>query len=108
MSSWPDRQGFIHFPSPGPPLGVDVFISLQPTGLRGGLTFTDALIRPSPTEHSNPVLLPATIAKLSASCTDHLSSVSSDYRLLLDPTDGFKCHLCQSPPQAHPAISDFR
>jgi hypothetical protein len=107
MSSWPDRPGFIHFPSPGSLLGVDVFISLQPTDLRGGLTFTDALIRPSLTEHSNPMLLPAIVAKLSASCTDHLLPVSSDYRLLLDPSDGFQCNLCHLPPP-DPVISDFR
>jgi hypothetical protein len=108
MSSWPDRPGFIHFPTSNcsSPAMPDVFISLQPTDLRGGLTFTDALVRPSTLERSAPTL-PSMIAKISLACTAHSEEMSDSaaYHLLLDPTDGFQCRTCHLPPRDLP---DFR
>ena len=107
MSSWPDRPGFIHFPTSTRTASnrSEVFISLQPTNLRGGLTFTDALVRPSTLERA-ATTLPSVIAKLSFGCTTHSAmSDSAAYHLLLDPTDGFHCRICHLPPRDLP---DFR
>ncbi|KAI2491619.1 hypothetical protein MHU86_22936 [Fragilaria crotonensis] len=57
MSSSVDAAGFIHFPHRLRRC-QDVYIRLQPTSRRGGLTFTDALLVPSTAEHLSPYHLP--------------------------------------------------
>ena len=51
MSSHSDAPGFIHFPHTLP-RSQDVYISLQPTSQRGGLTFTKALHLPTDEQHA--------------------------------------------------------
>ncbi len=92
MSSSVDAAGFIHFPHRLRRC-QDVYIRLQPTSRRGGLTFTDALLVPSPDEHLSPIPSPSVVRRL---CTEHSPSARSTD--LLDATDGMTCHACHSPP----------
>jgi hypothetical protein len=56
MTSSEDRVGLIRFPHRTPsPTSEDLCISLQPTRLRGGLTFTDSLSIPSSAAHMAPL-----------------------------------------------------
>ena len=56
MTSAEDCIGLIRFPAKTPsPTTDDVCISLQPTRLRGGLTFTEPLIIPSPDAQVAPL-----------------------------------------------------
>ena len=56
MTSSDDRVGLIRFPHRIPSAtSADVCISLQPTRLRGGLTFTDSLSIPSAAAHLDPL-----------------------------------------------------
>ncbi|KAI2496075.1 hypothetical protein MHU86_18447 [Fragilaria crotonensis] len=53
MSSFTESIGHIHFPN-RLRSSQDIYIILQPTASRGGLTFTEALIAPSPEAHLAP------------------------------------------------------
>ncbi|KAI2512046.1 hypothetical protein MHU86_2334 [Fragilaria crotonensis] len=55
MSSFTESIGHIHFPN-RLRSSQDIYIILQPTASRGGLTFTEALIAPSPEAHLAPLL----------------------------------------------------
>ena len=96
MSSFVDKAGFIHFPHRLRRC-QDVYISLQPTSHRGGLTFTDALLIPSPDEHLAPIPSASVVRRL---CTEH--SPSACPTTFLDATDGMTCHACHTPPQNPP------
>ena len=96
MSSFMDKAGFIHFPH-RLRCCQDVYISLQPTSRRGGLTFTDALLIPSPDEHLAPIPSASVVRQL---CTEH--SPSACPTTFLDATDGMTCHACHTQPQNPP------
>jgi len=52
MTSSEDTAGFIRFPHRAPSAtSTDTFVRLQPTRLRGGLTFTDPLYIPTAADH---------------------------------------------------------
>lgn len=56
MTSSEDRVGMIRFPARvSLPTSADICISLQPTRLRGGLTFTESLLIPSSADHVAPL-----------------------------------------------------
>lgn len=97
MASFCDTAGYIRFPHRLRRC-QDIFVLLQPTNKRGGLTFTEALLVPTPAERSSPLPMTSLINRL---CTDHTTRPASER--LLDPTDGMECHLCHNPPG-----TDFR
>ena len=90
-STFPDTPGFIHFPHRLRRC-QDVYVTIQPTSLRGGLTFTEALI--IPTEDQRRAALPQRALTVRRLCSEH-ASVTDD--VLLDPTDGMLCQACHSP-----------
>ncbi|KAI2509025.1 hypothetical protein MHU86_5401 [Fragilaria crotonensis] len=55
MSSHTDSAGFIHFPHRLRRC-QDVYVTLQPTSQRGGLTFTEALILPTAAQHAASIV----------------------------------------------------
>lgn len=80
MTSLDNGDGFIRFPHRDPTaLTSDVFIRLQPTHLRGGLTFTPALYIPSAAEQS--AALPRSVDRYIASAlsTTSLTPLSLSY-----------------------------
>jgi hypothetical protein len=83
--------GHIHFPHRLRRL-QDIYIILQPTASRGGLTFTEALI--APTAEAHLALLPSdqVVWKL---CTEHAPVTAET---ILNPIDGMTCNACHSPP----------
>jgi hypothetical protein len=85
MSSFTDGAGHILFPH-----------RLQPTANRGGLTFTEALIAPTPEAHLAPLPSDQFVCRL---CTDHAQVAAS---MILDPIDGMTCAACHYP---HPGFS---
>jgi hypothetical protein len=87
MSSFAEGAGHILFPH-RLQRAQDIYIILQPTARRGGLTFTEALITPTPEAHTAP--LPSDHAQIPAST-------------ILDPIDGMTCGACHSSPSP-----DFR
>jgi hypothetical protein len=97
MASFCDTAGYIRFPHRLRRC-QDIFVLLQPTNKRGGLTFTEALLVPTPAERSSPLPMTSLINRL---CTDHTTHPAPER--LLDPTDGMGCHLCHNPPG-----TDFR
>ena len=70
----------------------DIYIILQPTANRGGLTFTEALIAPTPEAHIAPLPSNHFVRRL---CTEH-SPVTAG--TILDPVDGMTCGESHSPP----------
>ena len=96
-SSHADDVGFIRFPHRLRRC-QDVYINIQPTSQRGGLTFTEALILPTAAQHTSTISSSMHVLRL---CSDHQQNPSPD--LIADPTDGMYCHACQLPP-----LSDFR
>jgi hypothetical protein len=97
MSSFTESIGHIHFPH-RLRRSQDVYITLQPTASRGGLTFTEALIIPTPAAHLSPLPSNLGIQRL---CTDHAPVTAAT---ILDPVDGMTCGVCHSPPSP----PDFR
>jgi hypothetical protein len=95
MSSFADSPGFVHFPH-RLRRSQDVYIRLQPMNLRGGLTFTEALIVPSADAHLKPLPRELSVRRL---CTDH-DPVPTNPVSLLDPTDGMHCKPCHVPPES--------
>lgn len=95
-SSHTDDVGYIHFPHRLRRC-QDVFINIQPTSQRRGLTFTEALILPTAEQRISALPSSMNVFRL---CSDHqrdppLTDVA-------DPTDGMFCQACQLPP-----MSDF-
>ncbi|KAI2506528.1 hypothetical protein MHU86_7938 [Fragilaria crotonensis] len=70
----------------------DIYIILQPTASRGGLTFTEALIAPTAKAHVAPLPSDQVVRKL---CTEHAPDTAAT---ILDPIDGMTCDACHSPP----------
>ncbi|KAI2498978.1 hypothetical protein MHU86_15482 [Fragilaria crotonensis] len=97
-SSHADDVGFIHFPHRLRRC-QDVYINIQPTSKRGGLTFTEALILPTDEQHTAALTPSMHVLRL---CSDHCNPPSPEQ--LVDPTDGMYCQACQLPPLS----SDFR
>ena len=96
-SSHSDDIGYIHFPHCLRRC-QDVYIIIQPTSQRGGLTFTEALVLPTANQHISALPFSMNVFRL---CSDHqrvppLATVAN-------PTDGMFCQACQLPP-----MSDFR
>ena len=91
MSSFTDSIGHIHFPH-RLRRSQDVYIILQPTSLRGGLTFTEALIAPTPAAHLAPLPSNQCVQRL---CTEHAPVTTAT---ILDPIDGVTCGACHLPP----------
>ena len=113
MSSHSDASGFIHFPHTLR-RSQDVYISLQPTSQRGGLTFTKALHLPTDEQHVAPT--PPWPTRVSRLCSEHSPKSSP---AILDPTDGMTCQICREPQsmpdefpcsncKGPPSIPDFR
>jgi hypothetical protein len=96
MSSFTEGTGHIHFPH-RLRRSQDIYIILQPTANRGGLTFTEALIPPTAEAHLAPLPSYQFVRQL---CTDHAPVTAAT---ILDPTDGMTCGTCHSPPH----IPDF-
>ncbi|KAI2497765.1 hypothetical protein MHU86_16707 [Fragilaria crotonensis] len=69
-----------------------IYIILQPTASRGGLTFTEALIAPTAEAHLAPLPSDQVVRKL---CTEHAPVTAAT---ILDPIDGMTCDACHSPP----------
>ena len=95
-SSHANEAGFIHFPHRLRSC-QDVYITIQPTSRRGGLTFTEALLLPTAEQHLAPLSPSMRVFRL---CSDHQHEPPAT---LIDPTDGMYCQACQLPP-----LSDFR
>jgi hypothetical protein len=91
MSSFCDAAGYIHFPHRLRRC-QDVFMLLQPTDKRGGLTFTEALLVPTEAERSGALPTASMVNRL---CSDHTLCPAS---ARLDPTDGMTCDMCHNPP----------
>lgn len=115
MSSHLDDPGFILFPHRLRRC-QDIYISLQPTSTKGGLTFTKALILPSNEQHFAPV--PPWPTRVRRLCSDHSIDPSSSPSIV-DPTDGMTCQVCHETParadsiphqdpRTSSAIPDFR
>ncbi|KAI2492435.1 hypothetical protein MHU86_22115 [Fragilaria crotonensis] len=98
MSSFTESIGHIHFPN-RLRSSQDIYIILQPTASRGGLTFTEALIAPSPEAHLAP--LPSDQVLVRKLCTEHAPATAAT---ILDPTDGMTCTACHSPPALDPPL----
>ena len=96
VSSHSNKAGFIHFPHRLRRC-QDIYITLQPTSQRGGLTFTEALVLPTDAEHTAPLRPPARILRL---CSDHQHGPPTS---IVDSDDGIFCQACQLPP-----LLDFR
>ena len=96
MSSFTEGAGHIHFPH-RLRRSQDIYIILQPTANRGGLTFTEALIAPTPEAHLASLPSDNVVRKL---CTEHAPVTAA---AILDPIDGMTCGACHSPP-----TPDFR
>jgi hypothetical protein len=96
MSSFADGAGHILFPH-CLRRAQDIYIILQPMARRGGLTFTEALITPTPEAHTAPLPSDHFVRRL---CTDHAQIAAST---ILDPINGMTCGACHSPPSP-----DFR
>ena len=96
MSSFTDSVGHIHFPH-RLRRSQDIYIILQPTAARGGLTFTEALIVPTPAAHLAPLPSNQVVKRL---CTEHAPVTAAT---ILDPIDGMTCDICHLPP-----APDFR
>jgi hypothetical protein len=82
MSSFVDKAGNINFPHRLRRC-QDVHVRLQPTSRRGGLTFTDALLIPSPDEHLAPLSSASVVRRV---CSEH--SLSECSTSLLSPPTG--------------------
>ena len=91
MSSFAETAGHIHFPH-RLRRSQDIYIILQPTACRGGLTFTEALIAPTSKAHLEPLPSYQVVRKL---CTEHAPVTAAT---ILDPIDGMTCNACHSPP----------
>ena len=91
MSSFTEGAGHIHFPH-RLRRSQDIYIILQPTANRGGLTFTEALIAPTAEAHLAPLPSNQTVRKL---CTEHAPVTAAT---ILDPIDGMTCSACHLPP----------
>lgn len=91
MSSHVDAPGFIHFPHQLH-RSQDVYVSLQPTSQRGGLTFTKALTLPTDKQHKSPP--PPWPTRVHRLCSDHSPSPSVS---VVDPTNGMSCQECHAP-----------
>jgi hypothetical protein len=96
MSSFAEGAGHILFPH-RLRRAQDIYIILQPTASRGGLTFTEALITPTPEAHTAPLPSDHFVRRL---CTEHAQAAAST---ILDPIDGMTCGACHLPP-----VPDFR
>ena len=70
----------------------DIYIILQLTASRGGLTFTEALIAPAPEAHLAPLPSDQFVRRL---CTEHTAVTAS---AILNSIDGMTCGACHSPP----------
>jgi hypothetical protein len=104
MTSADERVGLIRFPNKVPsPTSEDICIRLQPTRLRGGLTFTESLIIPSPDAHiaSLPCgphrFVVDTLALTSASTPDYFPPTSDDRPVLPALVDLLEFHDSDSP-----------
>ena len=95
-TSHSDTVGFIHFPHRLRRC-QDIYITIQPTSQRGGLTFTEALLLPTSDQHTAPIPPAIRVLRL---CSDHRPGPPSS---IVDPSDGMFCQECQLPP-----LSDFR
>jgi len=84
MSSFAEGAGHILFPH-RLRRAQDIYIILQPTASRGGLTFTEALITPTPEAHTAPHPSDYFVRRL---CTEHAQL----------SIDGMTCGACHSPP----------
>jgi hypothetical protein len=91
MSSFATSPGHIMFPH-RLRRSQDIYIILQPTASRGGLTFTEALIAPTPEAHLAPLPSDQFVRRL---CTEHTAVTAS---AILDSIDGMTCGACHSPP----------
>jgi Reverse transcriptase (RNA-dependent DNA polymerase) len=93
-----DQPGYIRFPlrSVAVSTARDVYVPIQPTRCRGGLTFTDALIIPTEIERSAPLPTPVASAGRYLLCDASVPRVSAcppgDFALVPNPT---------SPPVSH-------
>ena len=96
MSSFTEGTGHIHFPH-RLRRSQDIYIILQPTASRGGLTFTEALIAPTAEAHLAPLPSDQSVHRL---CTEHSPVTAAS---IIDPIDGMTCSACHSPP-----APDFR
>jgi hypothetical protein len=96
-SSFTESIGHIHFPH-RLRRSQDIYITLQPTASRGGLTLTEALIDPTPAAHLLPLPSDLGIRRL---CTNHAPVTAAT---ILDPIDGMTCGACHTPP----STQDFR
>jgi hypothetical protein len=92
MSSFTNGVGHIHFPH-RLRRSQDIYIILQPTANRGGLTFTEALIAPTAEAHLAP--LPSNQLLVRRLCTEHAPVTAAT---ILNPIDGMTCGACHSPP----------
>jgi len=104
MNSADDRVGLIRFPHKAPsPTSEDICIRLQPTRLRGGLTFTESLIIPSPDAHVASFscgphrFVVDTLALTSASTPDYFPPTSGDRPVLPTLVDLPEFHDSDSP-----------
>ena len=80
MTSLDNGNGFIRFPHRDPTaLTFDTFVHLQPTHLRGGLTFTPALYIPTAAEQSDALPRSADRYVASALSTTSLTPLSLSY-----------------------------
>ncbi|KAI2505765.1 hypothetical protein MHU86_8627 [Fragilaria crotonensis] len=91
MSSFTEGPGHILFPH-RLRRSQDIYIILQPTERRGGLTFTEALITPTAEAHLAPLPHDQFVRKL---CTEHTQVSAAS---ILDPIDGMTCGACHSTP----------
>jgi hypothetical protein len=87
MSSFVQSPGHILFPH-RLRRSQDIYIILQPTAHRGGLTFTEALIAPTPEAHRAPLPSDQFVRRL---CTEHTAVTAG-------AIDGMTCGACHSPP----------
>jgi hypothetical protein len=90
MSSFTETAGHILFPH-RLRRSQDIYIILQPTASRGGLTFTEALIAPTLKAHLEPLPSDQVVRKL---CTEHAPVTAAT---ILDPIEGMTCDACHSP-----------
>jgi hypothetical protein len=91
MSSFTEGVGHIHFPH-RLRRSQDIYIILQPTASRGGLTFTEALLVPTTAAHLAPLPSDSVVRQL---CTEHAPISAA---MILDPIDGMTCGTCHSAP----------
>ena len=92
MSSFVQSPGHILFPH-RLRRSQDIYIILQPTASpRGRLTFTEALIAPTPEAHLAPLLSDQFVNRL---CTEHTTVTAG---AILDSINGMTCDACHLPP----------